>query len=341
MANYLVFFFVVSLIAPSVFAERISAYAKMRLASPVLDIGDVDGDWSLVDDGRMIQGGARIGSAWHFSSLWTLSVEQRADYIVHFSEETAQFYSALENNQIEPGIYPLSLNVKAVKANGLALSKSWLLGHASRLELSVNLYEGLRVQSGRLTGQGSVSEQGAVRYDYQIDYGYDENRLLDSPRNSVTGWGHGLDIHYKARFNRWSFDLAFNDLLYRYYWRAPRDKGCLSRPLKPDCSVQSLDREWRQSIPHTHEGQLQYHLSRDLDKPVPSLLYDWQYWGRFESHSFGVKQGSFSVQYEFTKKILGFAYQSDWLAVKWQFDEVELSRARYWQLNANLSWPII
>lgn len=341
MANNLIVFLLLLIASPVTFAERVIAYLQSNLSSPVLDIGDVDGDWSTVDSGRMIQGSIKIGSALQFSSQWKLNVEQRADYIVHFSEDTARFYSALEDNQIDAGSYPLSLSVEAVKANGIGLTKTWLLGHASTLALSTKLYEGLRIQSGELTGQGTVSEEGVVRYDYRINYGFDENRLLDGRRNSVSGWGHGIDIRYQAKLNRWSLDLALNDVFYRYYWHAPRDEGCLSRPLRADCSVQSLDQDWTQALPFSHQGQVQYHLSRDLEKSVPSLLYEWQYWGRYESHSVGLAQGSFAAQYEFAKKIAGFTYQSDWLKVKWQFDEIEPSQARYWQLNASVSWPII
>jgi len=326
-------------------AQYVGGYIEVKGYSEVMSIGAVLNDWRVKRSGDSVQAGWRIGSFFNAKRHWSIGVEQRLDYLLSFTPQTARFYESLENNEIEPGVYPLFLEVNAAKSQGLFASYFIPLSISSSLKVTARALQGVRLQVGSLSGTGtySVAPSGTrnVEYQYNLDYHYDSNEILTTPNSKVSGYGYSFDVRYEGRFDRVYLSMNAQDLLYRYHWQAGADRGCLSRPIDPDCSVKTGTDEFVQSLPSQLDIEARYHLSRSLEKPVPSVYISSEWWGSHESHGIGLVNSGVAGGYHWKEKMFALRYESDWVQVKWRFDQPDPQRAQYWQLNARVTWPLL
>ncbi|NVK38638.1 MAG: hypothetical protein HWE18_11995 [Gammaproteobacteria bacterium] len=316
--------------------QRVGIEADILAASPAMAIDDIESSWENPSNGRYAQARGRLSTYLEMSAQFTLGVQRRWDYLLGFSQETAQFYSRLENNQIEDGTYALDFSVNAAQSDALFAQYFIPLSFESSLEVTAYLLKGERMQDGRLTGEGNV--QGSnLSYDWQLDYAYDENRLFDSGRDSLTGWGHSFDLAFSAQINPdHLLKVAVKDLFYAIYWQdVPQDKGCLNRPLSSSCSVYSSRQQHTQIFPAFVRTQWlvtqqnhTYRFAAEAWHRYTGLLMGWGYEG-------------FAADVDVMNEKLNIGYESSWLKVKWGLDNLNASEAKHWQLNLDVNWPIL
>lgn len=342
-----VFVFVL-LFSKSTLAAGVQLYSDVYLLSPVTKISEVEEGWEPQNSGNYMQAKARLGSRLSLGNRWSIGVHKRLDYQVHFDQATSDFYSAIENNELPAGQYPLHLRVNAMRSQGFEVSKLIPLSNLipftadSDLLIRTSLLSGSRVQDGLLTGLGQVAENGDISYQYNLDYFYDEQRLLDGPQVEVNGWGHSLDIHWSGSFEGgYSASLELNDLFYRMYWQElDRDAGCLVRPLSvnPACSVAVKPQDHQQVLPsHT---SLQISRKVEVERFSGELSVEAEYWSRYDAMWLSWAQSDFMVGFEAQNQIYRLGYESAWLKVKCQFDHLISRSAHFGRLSMSLYWPL-
>lgn len=342
-----VFVFIV-LFSKQSLAAGVQLYSDVYLLSPVTQISKVEDGWEPKGTGSYMQAKARLGSRLALTDNWSVGVHKRLDYLVHFDQATSDFYSAIENNELPAGQYPLHLRVNAIRSHGFEVSRIIPLSsivpftNDSDLVIRSSLLSGNRVQDGLLTGAGAVAENGDISYQYNLDYFYDEQRLLDSEEVEVNGWGHSFDVHWKGIFARgYSVSLELNDLFYRMYWQElDHDAGCLVRPLSvnPACSVAVQPRDHRQVLPSHTRGQISKRFEGQGFSGDLSL--EAEYWSRYDAVWVSWAQSDFMLGFEVQNQIYRLGYESAWLKVKYQFDHLVPKSAHFGRLSMSLYWPL-
>ncbi len=316
--------------------QHIGVASDIMGASPAMALDQLESSWANPAKGRYAQARARFNTYVSLSSSFTLGFQRRWDYLLSFSQETAQFYSRLESNQIEDGVYSLDFAVNAAQGDALYLQYLIPLSFNSSIEITGYVIQGNRIQEGRLTGQGQV--QGSqLSYDWQLDYAYDENQLFDTPRQHVSAWGHSFDLAYSTRLNEQQrLAVSVEDLFYVLYWDAvPQDRGCLSRPMSSSCSVYSAEGAHTQRLPVFAKASWSY------SGAVHTAWVGLESWQRYNGLRLGWKAYGAGVDFDVLNEKLNIGYESSRLKVKWGFDDIDPSNAKHWQLNLDMNWPIL
>jgi|GEM_PF-1656697 len=323
-------------------ATGVQAYTDVYLLSPSTKISTLEDGWAPDSSGSYIQGKARLGSRLSLVDNWSIGVHKRLDYIVHYDQDTSDFYSAIENNELPAGLYPLNLRVNAMRSQGFELSKFIPLSTRSDLRVGFNLLSGNRVQDGLLTGVGQVHENGDISYQYNLDYFYDEQRLLDGPQIEVSGWGHSLDLRWQGRFRYgYSASLEFTDLFYRMYWQdLDHDQGCLVRPLSvnPLCAVAVKQEDHQQSL--SSHSRMRFAKKMEYQGFNAEVSMEAEFWSRYDALWFSWGQSGYLVGVEAQNQIYRLGYESSWLKVKYVFDHLIPKSAHYGQLSMSVYWPL-
>ncbi|MFT5594821.1 MAG: hypothetical protein ACI8SR_003221 [Oceanicoccus sp.] len=316
--------------------QAVGLRSSILLASPVMAIGDIDSSWQGPSSGNYAQARAVIESYFQVNQHWALGVERRWHYLLAFSEDTAQFYSRLENNNIENGDYDLSLSINAASSDGVFAQYFIPLSSYANFWVKVHLLKGSRMQDGDLVGSGEVSDSN-LAYDWQLDYAYDENRIFESPRKHASAWGYSFDLNMQVRLNdAQRIVLSLEDVLYSLHWQAiDQDEGCLNRPLTSNCSVYTSRSSYVQQFPVFAKLHWQYHF----DELKTTL--EAQAWQRYRALILGVDYGGMQLEVDGINEMLNLGYESSRLKVKWGFDKIYISQAKHWQLTLDMNWPIL
>ncbi|MFY0641213.1 MAG: hypothetical protein JXR16_09220 [Bermanella sp.] len=328
---------VICLISNSAWAEQIAGLrTDILLASPAMAIDDIDSSWQNPSPGDYAQARARLEAYFTINSRWTVGFEKRWHYLLNFSEDTAQFYSRLENNTIENGEYDLSLSINAASSKGAFAQYFIPLSSKVSILLTGHLLKGDRIQDGELSGAGVVSD-ASLSYEWQLDYAYDENRIFEAPRKNESAWGYSFDLNMQWQLNKkQTLELAIEDLLYTLYWNGvDQDKGCLDRPLSVDCSVYSSREAYTQTFPMFVRVKWQY----DFESVQTSI--EAQTWQRYNALLLGVGQYGFQAQFDTINEKINLGYESSRVKVKWAFDQADFAQAKHWQLSLDMNWPIL
>ena len=316
---------------------QIHIYGQARVASPAIAIEKLDSDWSTVGSGRYAQALGRSGLEITLSKSWLVGVESRFDYVLHFSEETAQFYKKLENNDLPAGQYPLSLSVNAVVSRGFFTKYFIPLSSRSSFSLTGYALQPLKVQDGQLDGLGEVSEDGSYQYSYNLDYAYDSNKLFEHQGEGVSGWGHSFDFSYLYRGEAgWSYGVELKDVFYQFYWQTVnRDKGCYSRPLG-SCDFRTEQVSKTQQLPFSQ----QYTLTKSLssDSSVKLQAYNWS---RQQALSVSGQWFSYDFGLDLLSRAIQFGYESDMVRLQLASDQYRLSKSKFWQASVDFYWPFL
>lgn len=310
--------------------------ADVLLSSPAMELDKLESSWQSPSHGNYAQGRAVLETYVEISDRFELGVEERMHYILGFSEATAQFYSRLENNDIDNGVYDLSLSINAAQARGVFAQYFIPLSSSNWIKLKAHVLKGLRVQDGDLSGQGSVTDAG-FNYDWQLDYAYDENRILDGQQRDVTGWGYSFDIYAFTQLNdQHSLLLSLEDLFYTLHWQnIDQDNGCLDRPLTVNCSVFTERSSYDQRFPVFAKLEWGYTID-DLKTSVEA-----QAWQRYRALLLGVDYHGAQFEVDAVNEMLNIGYESARLKVKWGFDQIDFAQAKHWQLTLDMNWPIL
>lgn len=315
---------------------QVHLYSNINLSSPAIAIENFDSDWSEVDTGEFAQAKLRAGIEFSVSNSWLVGVEERIDYLLHFTGATAQFNQKLENNELEAGQYPLWLKVNAVRSSGLFIKNIIPLSTSAQLKITSYLLKPKQVQNGVLTGKGEVFEDGSYQYHYSLDYSYSDNELFEHKGDSVSGWGHSFDVEYEYSFESWNYSLELNDIGYRYYWQAVnQDKGCYSRPLG-DCFFTTKDISQTQKLPFSQ----QHTITRKIGESRSIYVQGYE-WSRFQALRLGGQIKEYTLGYDLLSQAVHFGYESDMVRIKLASDQYDLSKSKYWQAAVDFYWPIL
>ena len=321
---------------PMVGWAQVHLYSDISLASPAIAIEDFDSDWSDVDRGEFAQARARVGVAFSVNESWWVGAEERIDYLLHFTQATAQFNQKLENNDLEAGQYPLWLKVNAVRSSGVFAKKIIPLSSRSNLEITGYLLKPSQVQDGVLMGSGEVHEDGSYQYNYTLDYSYSRNELFEHQGESVSGWGHSFDLLYGYTTEDWGYSLELEDIGYRYYWQSVNeDKGCYSRPLG-DCFFTTKQVSQTQKLPFSQLHTFSWNLDENN-----SIYVEGYEWSRLQALRLGGQLKESSLAYDLLSQSIHFSYESDMVRIKLASDQYDLSKTKYWQAAVDFYWPIL
>ncbi len=323
-------------------AEPVSVvrfYTDVSASSPAIAISKLESDWATVGSGRYFQAKARAGVEYSFANAWSVGIERRLDYILHFSESTAQFYKKLESNDLPEGSYPLELDVNVVMASGVFACYFIPLSISSDISITSHFLRPDQVQQGRLTGVGNVLADGDYNYHYDLDYYYDENKLITTKLNTVSGWGHSFDIQYYSKFDsNWAYSVAVNDLFYSYYWQfINTDEGCLSHGDSGGaCRVFQGQSSHTQTLPATFEVS----VSKSWLSGVKASLLARQ-WSRQQSQELAGEWKGYGLGFDLVSKVYSFAFESDMVRLNLASDQLQLSKSKHWQVSVDVNWPFL
>lgn len=321
----------------NLYAEQtIGLRSDVLLASPAMEIEQLESSWQYPSRGEYAQARARLEIYTQLNSQLEIGIEQRWDYLLGFSEETAQFYSRLENNAIEDGEYDLSLTVNAAQSSGLFVQYFIPLSSSSWFKIKAHALQGRRIQEGNLSGLGVVAEN-SFGYDWQLDYAYDENRIFEANRTRPIGFGYSFDIQGFTQINQQhSVYISLEDLFYTLHWQdVDQDNGCLDRPLTASCTVITTRSDYAQRFPVLAKLKWGYQLG-DVQTTIEA-----QAWQRYRALWLGINYQGMAVELDGINEMLNLGYESSMLKVKWGFDTVNFAQAKHWQLTFDMNWPIL
>lgn len=317
-------------------AKQLGFSLDLNVASPAVEISKLQEEWQVDHSGKYAYGQGRLDSWFEVNPSLRVGISKRADYLIEFSEDTAQFYSRLEQNQISAGLYDLDLTVNGLMSQGVYLESPFQLSTKGKLKLRLHLLQGSIVQLGSLIGRGQVFDDGSFEYQYQLDYHFDHSRILNSPEVPVSGLGYALDIRLEYNLGRhWALKGSVDDLVYRMYWnQVNQDQGCVSRPTRPDCIGRTQVVSKTQSIQSQSDWMI-YGLKGSIHPYV-----QWQSWGQKQAWILGCLYENYSAGWDLENEAMNFTYDSDRLQVKWAFDNIHVGDAHHWQFTLGTVWPI-
>ncbi len=322
-------------------SRQLHVYSNAVVVSPVIAVDKLDSNWATAGLGTYAQAKARAGIEYHINNTWSFGAEKRLDYLLHFSEQTAQFYKKLENTGLPEGTYPLWLSVNAVTSNSLFVQYIIPLSNDFEFKIKGHVLQPSQVQYGQFTGMGNVAEDGSFDYHYNLNYSYDHNELVYGNNYKVTGWGHSVDFELSAALQKgWSARATWKDVGHQIYWGAiNHDTGCLAKtgsPKDADCFVKSSQIAQTQKLPVSSE----FHLQKEL-KDGLSAYGRLSQWSRYDSVLLGVKHSGVNLGLDLLNRAIHLAYESDMVRLKLASDQLALSNSKYLQVSLDINWPIL
>lgn len=307
---------------------------------PVADM--VQGWDGPFQSGRYALGDVRLvtGARWQ---SWFVERESRWHYDLRFSSGMSRYYYALEQGRALASTEALQLDVRSVEAWGVRLGRAIEHTAASgkwRLTPALAVYRAGHFQYGQLSGtaeQGSDSQASA-----ELEYHYDDDKILEHDPFVPKGWGVSLDITAAWQGEHWQADVRIQDAINRWQWNDaafttacinindPQQSICTSSGTASGRSGQDVLVARLRPTTSARLVQSQWQTEASLD------LHD-----RFERlglHQFFL-QGQAGVSVHTTRQ-LGVHWRSGWLTLDWLSDDLRLSYARDLDIRArvNLQW---
>ncbi len=320
---------------------QLHVYSSAIAVSPVIAVDKFDSNWAAAGRGTYAQAKARTGIEYYLNNTWSLGVEKRLDYLLHFSKQTAQFYKKLENSGLPKGIYPLWLSVNAVTSTSLFAQYVIPLPNGFEFKLKGHVLQPEQVQYGQFTGEGSVAEDDSFDYSYNLNYSYDNNKLVNGSNLAVSGWGHSFDLQLTAELqDGFSMRATWQDVWHRIYWAAiNHDNGCLAKTgssSDADCFVKESRITQTQAIPVSSE----LHLEKSFKSGL-SIYTHLNQWARYDSVLLGVKQSDLNLGLDILNRAIHLSYESDMVRLKLASDQLALSKSKYLQVSLDINWPFL
>ncbi|HNI63502.1 MAG TPA: hypothetical protein PLF28_08600 [Agitococcus sp.] len=179
-------------------------------------------------DKAFLQGRAEISTKNQYRQL---SILWRYDYLLDFSEQTAQIYHAYKNNYlpIAQQDYPLFIKAKYSESYGIRWLQYQEFNKNLKLGLAINLLKGYKITDGQLEGNVNFKQQGFKVKDINnmqmdVNYYYDEPQLKEEqlewyPKNP-SALGFSVDAELAWQINpKTHFLVQINDIYGRLYWQ--------------------------------------------------------------------------------------------------------------------------
>lgn len=217
-------------------AEKIRPYvnSEIFLQSEPITLGGAFDDWK---SGEYQGGELQYGSIWLESGVkrgdLSLGLLHRQEYIAKFSSDTADYYYDSQQHQLDAGRnYKIDLETQSFKAKGLRLQKQFDINERIQISVGGSLLNARGLQNGTLSGFSTAESSGKDQnYQANLDYYYDQDRLLDRPNvNEPSGKGYALDAKIRWQPTKeWDFDIVLKDVVGEISWDdAPYTKAILN-----------------------------------------------------------------------------------------------------------------
>ncbi len=310
-------------------------------SEPVPNQQMIDG-WDESGVGEYAQAKARLSLGAIVHPNWSVGVQKRWDYHFLFTRDTARFYSLLENQDLTVGTYPLDLSVNGLESRALFLQ--YFIPLSSSVDVTITPYviKPDRVQWGRLKGEGEVLPNGQYSFEYDLDYQYSRDALLERNAKNVEGWGHALDVALDVQVSEQvSAHIWMKDAFYSIYWQAlDRSEGCLFRSRS---QLEVCDQNFVRDSVDSGVQTLPMEAGLKVKWAVlPRLHLDTAYWewGKDSTWEVGVNWRVMRLYSDFLHDSVGIGYQSDRVQFSIGLDDTSIDNARYWQWALGLTWPL-
>lgn len=253
--------------------------------SPVQPITTFIDDWDAplesgehaYAQGRMTLNVQPSGSAISYGLTW------RYDYLMEFSQETAEIYWQYENKQTptESKSYPLFLDAKHNERVGANIGFTQLIRPNWQLTTRANIWQGLHALEGKVTGNlnNQVLPNNELtnirdtldKANAYLDYYYDKPALGEENLGwnpaEPSGYGYSLDLNLIGKLaDRTQLSIHGYDILGRMHWqdmpstRYALDYDVNGRPLY-NLEGQLSTKDVTQTLPWRVEGSLMHRLN--------------------------------------------------------------------------------
>ncbi|MGM8885199.1 hypothetical protein ACS8FD_04595 [Psychrobacter sp. 1U2] len=220
-----------------------------------------------------------VNSAISYGLAW------RYDYLMEFSEETAEVYWQYENKQNPTASksYPLFLEAKHNERVGANIGFTQSIAPGWQLTTQANIWQGLHALDGKVIGNLSNrvladSELNNIRdtidkADAYLDYYYDEPALGEENLGwnpaEPSGYGYSIDLNLTGNLSeKTQLNIRGYDVLGRMRWKEmPRTRYALDydvngRPLY-SLEGQLETKDVTQTLPWRVEGSLMHQLDNN------------------------------------------------------------------------------
>ncbi|BFM07944.1 hypothetical protein [Halioxenophilus aromaticivorans] len=151
-----------------------------------------------------------------------VSVFQRLDYLLEYSEDTLAVAYADENDTPYPIGTRLTIDLQAnhIEAKGFGIGYTFTPIKNLKIIPTVNYLQAEALTDGDLTGYLFTPDGDQIDGSLTLDYAYKEDLLLDREQETVSGKGYAVDIalYWQWRENS-SIDLKMNDVISRITWK--------------------------------------------------------------------------------------------------------------------------
>jgi hypothetical protein len=287
-------------------ADALQPYVSVQSISysqPIAIASMINDEWSTPfkdGDSALTYNKAELGVAWHG---WQLGVLTRYDYLVSFSDETAQGYYLANNHlPLETGrVYPLNIEVQSQYSRGLRLGFQHKLTSSFNAGLAVSYLQGITLMEGELSGSAQVIGEKDYDFQFDVDYVYSKDVLFEREVKAPQGYGYSLDLKLDWQpTKRFAGQLTVIDLLGEIKWiNAPYTTATGSSDTKTydeDGYVRykavgsglESNKDFIQILPRKIFAAAQYQWSRELEllaefqdldiEQFTSLGAGWRLW---------------------------------------------------------------
>lgn len=264
---------------------------------------------------------------------WQMGWVSRKDYHLAFSRDTARFYSKLENQQLGPGSYPLDLRVNTLESQGLKFIRFIPLSFG-QLSVGGALLRPYAMHQGSLSGLGEVSASGAQGFEYNLDYRYSHNALLEQDAENTNGLAHAFEMHLDIPLQGGrQLSLQADDVFYRVYWRQiGRSQGCIykNRVTLSVCE-QNFVRDSQYSGTQDLPGKYQLTVRQDFSEGLHASMTA-THWGLFRELTPGLASDKWSLGYGLQYHLLTLGWQTTQFALQAGLDTGAVHTAKQWRL---------
>ena len=221
------FFFLLGLAgSPYLQAGQVFSRLTVQSSSEPVPVYDMINGWdnsfrpgSYAYADMRLESGVALGN-------WSLAHEQRDYYYLGFAPDTAEFYYNLEQGIDGGRRYRLALDVQTLTLQGLRLSHRWEVGNFT-VQPVVSYYQVQDYQLGSLRGFSDGS--GSLSVSAELDYHFNEDKLLEYPADVGQGRGVSTDLNIAYESASWHLSLGLQDLWNRFdLQQAAFTRGCIN-----------------------------------------------------------------------------------------------------------------
>ncbi|WP_296237134.1 hypothetical protein [Psychrobacter sp. UBA5136] len=323
--------------------------------SPVQPITAFIGDWDAPlesGDHAYLQGRADL-KVRPAGSLISYGLGWRYDYLMSFSEETAEVYWQYENKQPSSTSqsYPLFLDAKHNERFGANVGFTQPLNSNWQLTTHANIWQGLHALEGKVSGDLTTrglpdSEVSNIRdsvnkADAYVDYYYDKPALGEENLNwnptKPSGYGYSLDLQLVGKLSdKTQVIISGYDVLGRMHWKdMPNTRYTLDYDVngRPLYTIEGqLDtKDVTQTLPWRVEGSLMHQLNNQWQLGAHGQINDIQ---DLYQLSVGYQFANFHYPVAITgliepqTKALGITLDSKYGGIKLLTDDIDAEKAK-------------